>query len=188
MNLDVTADDSCLDPHVSCVKASHPATQLDVNPEQRSVRKSMMSGPHHGDSAHTHTTFGTSGKFIRASLSTGQAWLTAIRHRPSRSAPARLPASRDDPAPTPNAAYRATRSIPSPLPVLMGLRWGEAAALRVADIDFLRRRIALHGMRSLSAGTLTLALSRVAAAVRWRDRRSWSTSSQRHVPARIATN
>jgi integrase len=25
-----------------------------------------------------------------------------------------------------------------------GLRWGEAAALRVADIDFLRRRIELH--------------------------------------------
>jgi hypothetical protein len=71
MNLDVTADDSCLDPHVSCVKTSHPATQLDVNPEQRSVRQSVMSGPHHGDSAHTHTTFGTSGKFIRASSSTG---------------------------------------------------------------------------------------------------------------------
>jgi hypothetical protein len=144
MNLDVTADDSCLDPHVSCVKTSHPATQLDVNPEQRSIRQSMMSGPHHGDSAHTYTTFGTSGKFIRASLSTGEAWLSAIRHRPSRSAPAPLPASRDDHAPTPNAAYRATRSIPSPLPVLMGLRWGEAAALQVADLDFLRRRIALH--------------------------------------------
>jgi integrase len=26
----------------------------------------------------------------------------------------------------------------------VGLRWGEAAALRVADIDFLRRRVALH--------------------------------------------
>ena len=25
-----------------------------------------------------------------------------------------------------------------------GLRWGEAAALRVSDIDFLRRRIELH--------------------------------------------
>ncbi len=26
----------------------------------------------------------------------------------------------------------------------VGLRWGEAAALRVSDVDFLRRRIALH--------------------------------------------
>jgi hypothetical protein len=69
MNLDFTADDSCLDPHVSCVKTSHPAAQLDVDPEQRSVRQSMMSGPHHGDRAHTHTTFGTLGKFIRASSS-----------------------------------------------------------------------------------------------------------------------
>jgi integrase len=25
-----------------------------------------------------------------------------------------------------------------------GLRWGEAAALRVGDVDFLRRRISLH--------------------------------------------
>ena len=69
MNLDVAADDSCLDPHVSCVKTSHPAAQLDVNPEQRSVRQSLMSCPHHGDRAHIHTTFGTSGKFIRASSS-----------------------------------------------------------------------------------------------------------------------
>jgi hypothetical protein len=69
MNLDVTADESCLDPHVSCVKTSHPAAPLDVNSEQRSVRQSMMSGPHRADSAHTLTTFGTSGKFIRASRS-----------------------------------------------------------------------------------------------------------------------
>ena len=69
MNLDVTADDSCLHPHVSCVKTSHPAAQLDVNPEQRSVRQSMMSGPHHGDRAHIHTTFGAPRKFIRASSS-----------------------------------------------------------------------------------------------------------------------
>src|SRR6516165_5854829 len=68
-NLDVTADYSNLDPHVSCVKTSHPAAQLDVNPEQRSVRQSMMSGPHRGDGAHVHTTFGTSRKFIRASSS-----------------------------------------------------------------------------------------------------------------------
>ena len=54
MNLDVTADDSCLDPHVSRVQTSHPATPLDVNSEQRSVRQSMMSGPHRGDSAHIH--------------------------------------------------------------------------------------------------------------------------------------
>src|SRR6185436_8234201 len=26
----------------------------------------------------------------------------------------------------------------------VGLRWGEAAALRVSDVDFLRRRITLH--------------------------------------------
>jgi hypothetical protein len=45
-NLDVTADDSFLDPHVSCVKASHPAPQLNVNPEQRSVRQSTISGPY----------------------------------------------------------------------------------------------------------------------------------------------
>src|SRR6202008_2102851 len=69
MNLGVSADDSCLDPHVSCVKTSHPAAQLDVNAEQRSVCQSMMSGPHHGDRAHIHTTFGTSGKFIGASSS-----------------------------------------------------------------------------------------------------------------------
>jgi integrase len=25
-----------------------------------------------------------------------------------------------------------------------GLRWGEAAALRVSDVDFLRRRVVLH--------------------------------------------
>jgi hypothetical protein len=54
MNLDVTADDSCLDPHVSCVQTSHPAAPLDVNSEQRSVRQSMMSGPHREDSAHIH--------------------------------------------------------------------------------------------------------------------------------------
>jgi hypothetical protein len=52
MNLDDIADDSCLDPHVSCVKTSHPAARLDVNPEQRSVNQSMMSGPHRGDGAH----------------------------------------------------------------------------------------------------------------------------------------
>jgi hypothetical protein len=56
MNLDITADDSCLDLHVSCVQTAHPAAQLDVNPEQRSVRQSMMSGPHRGDRAHIHTT------------------------------------------------------------------------------------------------------------------------------------
>jgi integrase len=27
---------------------------------------------------------------------------------------------------------------------VVGLRWGEAAALRVADVDFLRRRVTLH--------------------------------------------
>ena len=75
MNLDVTADDSCLDPHFSCVQTSHPAAALDVNPEQRSVRQSTMSGPHHGDRAHIHTTFGTSRKFIRASGRPGQAGL-----------------------------------------------------------------------------------------------------------------
>jgi hypothetical protein len=123
MNLDVTADDSCLDPHVSCVKTSHPAAQLDVNPEQRSVRQSMMSGPHHGDSAHTHTTFGTSGKFIRASSSTGQAWLSAIRHRPSRSASAPLPAGAT------TLRRRQTQLIEQRAQylrrcrVLMGLRW-----------------------------------------------------------------
>src|SRR3984957_11161380 len=69
MNLDVAADELCLDPHVSCVKTSHPAAPLDVNSEQRSVRQSMMSGPHRADSAHTLKTFGTSGKFIRASRS-----------------------------------------------------------------------------------------------------------------------
>jgi hypothetical protein len=67
MNLNVTADESCLDPHISCVQTSHPAAPLDVNAEQRSVRQPMMSGPHRADSAHTLTTFGTSGKFIRAS-------------------------------------------------------------------------------------------------------------------------
>src|SRR5258705_5188504 len=83
MNLDVTSDDSCLDPHVSCVKTSHPAAQLNVHPEEQSVRQSMMSGPHRGDGAHRvplvlwspvgslpnghldRTTFGTSRKFIR---------------------------------------------------------------------------------------------------------------------------
>ena len=79
-NLDVTADYSNLDPHVSCVKTSHPAAQLDVNPEQRSVRQSMMSGPHHRDRAHIHTTFGTPRKFIRA-LSSRSGWLGASRHR-----------------------------------------------------------------------------------------------------------
>jgi hypothetical protein len=54
MNLDVTADDSCLDQHVSCVQTSHPAAPLHINSEQRSVRQSIMSGPHRGDSAHTH--------------------------------------------------------------------------------------------------------------------------------------
>jgi hypothetical protein len=52
MNLNVTSDDSCLDPLVSCVKASHPVAQLDVNAEQRSIIQSMMSGPHRGDGAH----------------------------------------------------------------------------------------------------------------------------------------
>jgi len=64
MNLDVAADDSRLDPHVSCVKTAHPAAALDVNPEQRSVLQTIMSGPHHGDRAHIHTTFGTTRKFI----------------------------------------------------------------------------------------------------------------------------
>ena len=43
MNLDVAANDLCLDPHVGCVETAHPAAQLDVNPEQRSVRQPMMS-------------------------------------------------------------------------------------------------------------------------------------------------
>ena len=34
-----------------------------------------------------------------------------------------------------------------------GLRWGEAAALTPADIDFLRRRINFTATRSPSAGT-----------------------------------
>ena len=89
-NLDVTADYSNLDPHVSCVKTSHPAAQLDVNPEQRSVRQSMMSGPHHRDRAHIHTTFGTPRKFIRA-LSSRSGWLRASRHRLSRSTSAPPP-------------------------------------------------------------------------------------------------
>jgi hypothetical protein len=73
-NLDGTADDPRLHPHVSCVKASHPAAQLDVNPEQRSVRKSMMSRPHHPDRAHIHATFGTPRKFIRARGITPARW------------------------------------------------------------------------------------------------------------------
>lgn len=35
-----------------------------------------------------------------------------------------------------------------------GLRWGEAAALRVSDVDFLRRRIALH-QNAVSVGSRT---------------------------------
>lgn len=75
MNLDLTADDLFLHPHVSCVKTSHKAAQLDVNPEQRSVRQSTMSGPHCGDGAHVCTTLRRSRKFIRAS-----SVVQAIRH------------------------------------------------------------------------------------------------------------
>lgn len=46
VNFNITSDDSVLDPHVSRVKTSHPAAQLDVNSEQRTVRQSMMSGSH----------------------------------------------------------------------------------------------------------------------------------------------
>jgi hypothetical protein len=92
MNLDIAADDSCLDPHVSCVKASHPAAQLDVNPEQRSIRQSLMSGPHHGDRAHIHTTFGTSRKFIRASSS--RSGIASCHQAPPRSVNVRITASR----------------------------------------------------------------------------------------------
>jgi len=94
-NLDVTADYSYLDPHVSCVKTSHPAAQLDVKPEQRSVRQSMMSGPHHGDRAHIHTTFGTPRKFIRA-FSSRSGWLGASRRRLSRSTSAPPPCRRNN--------------------------------------------------------------------------------------------
>jgi hypothetical protein len=83
MNLDVTADDSCLDPHVSCVQTSHPAAPLDVNSEQRSVRQSMMSGPHRGDSAHIHYDVWDIGEVHPGVVV--QAWLSAIRRRLSRS-------------------------------------------------------------------------------------------------------
>jgi integrase len=37
-----------------------------------------------------------------------------------------------------------------------GLRWGEAAALRVADIDFLRRRVHLHRNAVMVGGTVVV--------------------------------
>ena len=47
----------------------------------------------------------------------------------------------------------------------VGLRWGEAAALRVSDVDFLRRRIALH---ENAVAESTSAPLRADAAARWR--------------------
>ena len=49
-----------------------------------------------------------------------------------------------------------------------GLRWGEAAALRVADIDFLRRRVTLHTNavrvgRTFAVGSLKSGKSRIVA-------------------------
>ena len=69
------------------------------------------------------TTFGTSGKFIRAS-SSGSGVAQCRQASPSRSASAPLPVGRDDPAPTPNATYRATRSTPLALPRADLRPWG----------------------------------------------------------------
>lgn len=69
-----------------------------------------------------------------------------------------------------------------------GLRWGEAAALRVRDVDFLRRRIVLHE-NAVAVGVAPMrAPSRVDAAGQWRWRGSWSTSWRPHVKARNARN
>ena len=58
-----------------------------------------------------------------------------------------------------------------------GLRWGEAAALRVSDVDFLRRRVVLHenavavGGRT-HVGTLKSGHHRVGGVAGVRDRRA----------------
>jgi hypothetical protein len=182
MNLDVTADDSCLDPHVSCVKTSHPAAQLDVNPEQRSVRQSMMSGPHHGDSAHTHTTFGTSGKFIRASSSTGQAWLSAIRHRPSRSASAPLPAGattlrrRQTQLIELRAQYLRRCAALLPHPTAGPSARGGSPILISCGVGLLCMRTRSLSAERTHVGTLKSGRSRLVALPAL-----WWTSSQRHV-------
>ncbi len=56
-----------------------------------------------------------------------------------------------------------------------GLRWGEAAALRVSDVDFLRRRVVLHenavAVRGRThVGTLKSGRSRSVAFARVRGR------------------
>ncbi len=47
MNLLVASNDLCLDPQVWGVKTSDPAAQFLINSQQRTVRQSMMSGPHY---------------------------------------------------------------------------------------------------------------------------------------------
>jgi hypothetical protein len=46
VNVCVTSDDLCLHSHVSCVKTSDPAAPFPIDPQQRTVRQSMMSGSH----------------------------------------------------------------------------------------------------------------------------------------------
>jgi hypothetical protein len=68
----------------------------------------------------------------------------------------------------------------------VGLRVGEAAALRVSDVDFCGAGSRCMRTPWLSGAAPTSAPSRAAVAARWRYRRSWSRSCPRRVRARIA--
>jgi hypothetical protein len=60
-----------------------------------------------------------------------------------------------------------------------GLRWGEAAALRMRDVDFLRRRVLLHENAVAVGGRTHVGTLSPDTTGRWRYRRSWSTSWRR---------
>jgi integrase len=69
-----------------------------------------------------------------------------------------------------------------------GLRWGEAAALRVGDIDFLRRRIELHSNAVTVGRQAHVGALKSNRTARWRCPRLSSTRSRRPPKARPATN
>ena len=69
-----------------------------------------------------------------------------------------------------------------------GLRWGEAVALRVADVEFLRRRLSVQRMPSSSASTSRSGRQRAARPVRCRCPSSCSTSCRCCARGKVLTH
>lgn len=69
----------------------------------------------------------------------------------------------------------------------VGWRWGEAAALRVADVDFLRHRITLHRNAVKVGGTVHVGSLKPAGAAPLRWRGSWQTRWRWRWRVRVAT-